>query len=171
MAKVLPHYRDRVPERWLKDGATPDDPEHTDVPPHLRGNFPSSFIDASNYDIADGATEVVGTIGIWTSTSGNPQAPFELADLSPAVVASPLTLWAAGSYMRLADQSAAHWDGGAWVFGMSPGAMVDMDADGKPDTQAVGAQGDGKVSVTVDADSINVDITGDDKAELVIPTV
>lgn len=62
--------------------------------------------------VATGAT--AGTPGTWT-----PAGAVAPADTS-GITASPVTAWATGEYVALADSSHTHWDGSAWQTGDAP---------------------------------------------------
>lgn len=94
-----------------------------------------AFGDAATSEIvggpSTGATQVSGAEGTWTPSGSQP--PGSVADLiagaagphGVAVVASPLTLWAAGSYVTTGDNDHAKWNGSAWV----PTTITLMEAD------------------------------------------
>jgi hypothetical protein len=67
---------------------------------------------------AAGAT--AGTPGSFTPAGA--MVPNNFADLNatPAITASPATVWTTGQYVSLQDGSRAHWSGTAWVAGAKP---------------------------------------------------
>jgi hypothetical protein len=65
---------------------------------------------------ATGAT--AGTPGTFTPSGATvPTSLAALQGASPAVVASPATVWTTGQYVPLGDASHAHWSGSAWAAG------------------------------------------------------
>jgi len=67
-------------------------------------------------EVATGAT--AGSPGQWTPAPA--YGPEDLADLTPAIVASPTTPWTSGQFVTLEDGTFAHWDGTAWAAGKAP---------------------------------------------------
>lgn len=67
---------------------------------------------------AAGAT--AGTPGSFTPAGA--AVPNNFADLNatPAITASPATVWTTGQYVALQDGSRAHWNGTAWTAGAKP---------------------------------------------------
>jgi len=69
---------------------------------------------------ATGAT--AGTPGTWTGGDA-PASVVALQSATPAIVASPNTLWTTGQYVQTATAGIpgqAHWDGSAWVSAPAP---------------------------------------------------
>jgi len=98
-----------------------------------------AWLDASIKGGVTSAVTIDGTFvanGAWTRTSmvaatgangvsspgsftpAGAMAPSNLAGMA-AIVAAPVTAWPAGTYVRLGDGSAAHWNGTAWVAGVA----------------------------------------------------
>jgi hypothetical protein len=64
------------------------------------------------------ATGANGVSSPGSFTPAGAMAPANMAGMG-SVVASPLTPWPAGTYVKLGDGSSAHWDGTAWVAGIA----------------------------------------------------
>jgi hypothetical protein len=99
-------------------------------PAHLDASIKGGVTSAVTIDatfVANGAwtrTSMVvatGANGVSSPGSFTPagaMAPANMAGMG-SVVASPLTPWPAGTYVKLGDGSSAHWDGTAWVAGIA----------------------------------------------------
>jgi len=48
-------------------------------------------------------------------------------------------------------------------------SFLDMDQDGKPDTMLAGTAGNGHPAVSIDEDSVNIDLDGDGISDIEIP--
>ena len=64
---------------------------------------------------ATGAT--AGSPGSWTPAGSTPPANLAAA---AGLTASPNTAWTTGQSVVLGDASSTHWDGSAWVAGVTP---------------------------------------------------
>ena len=87
------------------------------------GDATDNVIIEGSENPATGAT--MGTPGTWTPTGANPpNDPDELIAGDPVpVVASPATVWTAGTYVqtqKTGTTGRAHWNGTAWVAGAKP---------------------------------------------------
>lgn len=75
---------------------------------------------ATDGAVALGVPATGATAGIpATLTPSNSYPPEDLADAATGFTASPTTAWTAGQYVRLGDDTKAHWDGTAWVAGVA----------------------------------------------------
>jgi hypothetical protein len=97
--------------------AGPNEPSEIDIELTVQGT-PSWVLTGGTPLRAAGAT--AGTPGSFTPAGA--AVPNNFADLAatPAIVASPATVWTTGQYVHLQDGSDAHWNGTAWTAGRKP---------------------------------------------------